>query len=544
MKNKLFKSLLVASVLMYPLNTFAAPIKKETVFTNLDSEGKVVETVVTNHICPKSLKEFEDQTRLNEIVNINGSEAFTQEGTKLTWKVEGKDIYYQGTTNEEQPIDISIKYYLNGKELKPNEIKGQKGNVKIKLHLKNKLKNRVKVKGKYETLYTPFVVLAGTIIDAENNSNISATNGRVVNTGDKNIVASIASPGLYESINLNKLSSLNEIEFSFYTTDFKMDNIYIIATPKLLDEKDTKLFKDLNKVTDSIKLLQDSMDKIQNGSNQLKNGTNDLLSGVNLISSKLPTEQDNQTNETKLTYLKGQNDTTVVSLTQANQQLSTKLATINSKIATANSKKSDAEASKNKATALYNSKKNEINQVLALKPLLNQTDEVINAQTNGAFTTKAALEEAINNAELVKGLYEATTALDSSLDSTIQLLNETKTSLTTSIEANKNLIKLISGNNQVVESSITTISSMRTLSGAMNQLNGGIKKLNEGATTLNTGIVKFNKEGINKLSSYSNTISNYSSKAEALINLSKNYKGYASDNVSETIFVNKVQSIK
>ena len=544
MKNKLFKSLLVASVLMYPLNTFAAPIKKETVFTNLDSEGKVVETVVTNHICPKSLKEFEDQTLLNEIVNINGSETFTQEGTKLTWKVEGKDIYYQGTTNEEQPIDISIKYYLNGKELKPNEIKGQKGNVKIKLHLKNKLKNRVKVKGKYETLYTPFVVLAGTIIDAENNSNISATNGRVVNTGDKNIVASIASPGLYESINLNKLSSLNEIEFSFYTTDFKMDNIYIIATPKLLDEKDTKLFKDLNKVTDSIKLLQDSMDKIQNGSNQLKNGTNDLLSGVNLISSKLPTEQDNQTNETKLTYLKGQNDTTVVSLTQANQQLSTKLATINSKIATANSKKSDAEASKNKATVLYNSKKTEINQVLALKPLLNQTDEVINAQTNGAFTTKAALEEAINNAELVKGLYEATTALDSSLDSTIQLLNETKTSLTTSIEANKNLIKLISGNNQVVESSITTISSMRTLSGAMNQLNGGIKKLNEGATTLNTGIAKFNKEGINKLSSYSNTISNYSSKAEALINLSKNYKGYASDNVSETIFVNKVQSIK
>jgi len=544
MKNKLFKSLLVASVLMYPLNTFAAPIKKETVFTNLDSEGKVVETVVTNHICPKSLKEFEDQTRLNEIVNINGSETFTQEGTKLTWKVEGKDIYYQGNTNEEQPIDISIKYYLNGKELKPNEIKGQKGNVKIKLHLKNKLKNRVKVKGKYETLYTPFVVLAGTIIDAENNSNISATNGRVVNTGDKNIVASIASPGLYESINLNKLSSLNEIEFSFYTTDFKMDNIYIIATPKLLDEKDTKLFKDLNKVTDSIKLLQDSMDKIQNGSNQLKNGTNDLLSGVNLISSKLPTEQDNQTNETKLTYLKGQNDTTVVSLTQANQQLSTKLAAINSKIATANSKKSDAEASKNKATALYNSKKTEINQVLALKPLLNQTDEVINAQTNGAFTTKAALAEAVNNAELVKGLYEATTALDSSLDSTIQLLNETKTSLTTSIEANKNLIKLISGNNQVVESSITTISSMRTLSGAMNQLNGGIKKLNEGATTLNTGIAKFNKEGINKLSSYSNTISNYSSKAEALISLSKNYKGYASDNVSETIFVNKVQSIK
>jgi X-X-X-Leu-X-X-Gly heptad repeat protein len=77
----------------------------------------------------------------------------------------------------------------------------------------------------------------------------------------------------------------------------------------------------------------------------------------------------------------------------------------------------------------------------------------------------------------------------------------------------------------------------------MNQLNSGIRKLNTGATTLNNGITKFNKEGINKLSNYSIKVNNYSSKAEALVNLSKNYKGYASTNATETIFVNKVQSI-
>lgn len=545
MKKKLIKSLIVASILlMYPLSTLAAPIKKETVFNNLDQDGKVKDTVVTNHIFSDKVNELEDQTRLNEIVNINGSETFTKEGTKLTWKVEGKDIYYQGTTNEEQPIEISIKYYLNDKELKPKEIKGKKGNVKIKLSLKNKLKNRVLVKGKYETLYTPFVVLAGTIIDTENNSNVSATNGRVVNTGNKNIIASIASPGLYESINLSKLSSLSELEFSFDTTNFKMDNIYIIATPKLIEEKDTILFKDLAEVTESIKLLQDSIDKIQDGSYQLKNGTDDLLGGVNLISSKLPGEQDNKTNEAKLAYLKGQNDNTIKTLVQANKQLDAKLAGIDTMLTQASSKKTEASTSKSKAEELYNSKKNEIEQVLSLKPLLNQPDEVISAQTNGAFTTKAALEAAINNAELVVGLYEATTAADTALESTISLLNESKTSLATSIEANKSLIMLISSNNQVVESSINTIGSMRTLSDAMYQLNGGIKKLNEGANTLNAGIVKFNEEGINKLSSYSDTISNYSSKAEALVSLSKNYKGYASDNVLETIFVNKIKSVK
>ena len=513
--NRILKGLLAVTVAMYPLTSFAA-VKKETVYTNLNTNGSIIDTNVSNYVCSLNKEQYEDETRLSEIINLNGNETFTQDGTKITWKANGNDIYYQGKTNEEQPIDVTIKYYLDGNEMKAEDIKGKSGKVTIKIDMKNKMKNKVRVNGRYETLYTPFVVMAGTIINSEDNKDITATNGRVVNTGNKNIVASIASPGLYESMNMSELSNLDEIEFSFKTSNFKMDNIYIIATPKLLDEKDVKLFKDLNKVTDSIKTLQESMNKIEKGSSDLKSGTDSLSSGVEKIAKALPSEKDNKANEEKLNYLKGQNEDTVKKLTAANKELETQKKTVEGKI-TALSPKVTA------AKTAYDTKKADLD-LLSAAPSLTE-EQAIQKQT---------LETVV---PILKNQYEA-------LKGTLELLEQTKTSLETSIEANKGLIKLISGNNEVVKSSINTIDSMRTLSGAMNQLEGGIKKLNNGATTLNQGITKFNKEGINKLSSYSNKVSIYSSKAEALVNLSKNYKGFASDNSNETIFVNKVQSIK
>ena len=404
--------------------------------------------------------------------------------------------------------------------------------------------------------------MAGTIIDSENNTNISATNGRVVNTGNKNIVASIASPGLYESMNISKLSNLNVIEFSFDTTNFSMDNIYIIATPKLLEEKDVKLFKDLDKVTDSINLLQDSMNQIEDGSTQLKNGTSDLLEGVKLISSNLPTEESNKANEEKLNYLKGQNENTITKLTTANKGLEVQLKEVEGKITytqtqlnTTKAKKTVVDAKVVEAKNAYNTYKNNLDQVNAgieqleaAKAQYGALPEDKEVQLQGLKANKQSLDTVV---PLLKNQYDAldgtSKALDGtikSLEGTLTLLKTTKESLNTSIEANKGLVQLIGGNNQVVESSINTIDSMRKLTGAMNQLNGGIQKLNAGASSLNQGITKFNKEGINKLSNYSNKINNYSSKAEALVNLSKNYKGFASDNSNETIFVNKVQSIK
>ena len=69
----------------------------------------------------------------------------------------------------------------------------------------------------------------------------------------------------------------------------------------------------------------------------------------------------------------------------------------------------------------------------------------------------------------------------------------------------------------------------------------GSKDLKDGATTLSNGTKKFNKEGINKLSNYASTIKKYSNKVDKLVELSKDYKGYASNNSTTTNFISVVK---
>ena len=278
-----FISLLSLSVLC----PVSALTKTESVFSNLNTDGSINKTTVTNHICSKDKDEYIDNSSLDEIINLNGSETFTKEGDTLKWKSDGKDIYYQGSTSKEGPIKISINYYLDGEKKTAKEIVGKKGNVKIEINLENRLKNNVNINGNIEEVYTPFVVMAGTILDTKNNSNINITNGKVVETGSKAIVGSIASPGLYESLSIDKLSNLNKVELTYNTNKFSLNNIYIVATPKLIEEKDLGAFKDIDTLVNSINLLESNMDKIENGSKELNNGLKTAYDGSSLITKKV-----------------------------------------------------------------------------------------------------------------------------------------------------------------------------------------------------------------------------------------------------------------
>ena len=67
------------------------------------------------------------------------------------------------------PIDVSIKYSLDGKEMNLDDMLGLSGKVSITVSYKNNDKHIVRVNGKSETLYTPFVVMFGTVLDNETN---------------------------------------------------------------------------------------------------------------------------------------------------------------------------------------------------------------------------------------------------------------------------------------------------------------------------------------------------------------------------------------
>lgn len=107
-------------------------VKDETVYVNADASGVPQSVTVSDWLKNAgSEEELKDMSRLEDIKNLKGEESFVSDGETLTWKTAGEDIYYQGTTKEKLPVDVKLTYYLDGKEISPEELKGKSGQLKI-----------------------------------------------------------------------------------------------------------------------------------------------------------------------------------------------------------------------------------------------------------------------------------------------------------------------------------------------------------------------------------------------------------------------------
>ena len=186
-KNELCKKV-SAGMLLVTMSLYATPVfaysKDETVYSKLNSEGNSYKTIVSTHLKnTDSENTLNDMTNLTNIKNTNGDEKFSQNGNSLIWDAQKHDIYYQGESENELPISCSVKYELDGEEISAKDIAGKSGKVKVTINYENKSENLVNINGKTQKLYTPFVVVAGTMINNKNNRKMSG--GEAMKTFDR-----------------------------------------------------------------------------------------------------------------------------------------------------------------------------------------------------------------------------------------------------------------------------------------------------------------------------------------------------------------------
>lgn len=544
--NKTYKSIsigMLSLMLINPISIYAKT-KTETIYATLNYKGEVEKTTINTKLSEIEKGNIIDYTNLEKIKNINGKEKFERDGKKLTWKSTGKDIYYQGVLNDSLPITVQAKYYLNGKEMQPNKIKGKKGNIKIEINLMNNDYNLE------SSAYVPFVVNATMILDNNKNQNINITNGKTISTGTKTVLTSISAPGLYESIKIDELSSLNKIEISYDTTDFEINDIYFITTPKLLSTIDIENINKLESTTNSIYELQDGMNKLDDGAKKLLEGSNKITAESEKLAGSLEVLSmgQNTLNDNIQGITSKVNDATTTLLTL--NEILTNIYQNNFNITEEDFNKLPEEI---KATIIS------IIEVYKQDEELMQKIEMLN---NSLETIYNLYELGKNNEEaLVNVLKEK--GLD---DKTIELLINVKRLYESKYEENKELIMKLKSNldNLIIgeQGVLNTISSYLTIvQEKSNELSNGSSTLAEGLTKayegsvrltnalsslststsdMSNGITKINQEGINKLTNVSNELGEYSSKARTLINLSNNYKGFSSDDADETIFIYKI----
>ena len=286
MSDKKIISKITSGVLLGTMLVYQAPVlaftKDETVYSKLDASGNAYNTIVSDHI-----KNTEKEKIINDITDLlnlknNGEQEYTANGNNLVWKADESDIYYQGESQKELPIECSIKYELNGKEVSAKEIAGKSGKVKITIEYTNKDKHVVKINGKNETLYTPFVVVCGTIINNENNKNIEITNGKMIDNGNKTTLIGITLPGMQESLGISKekLEIPNKVEITMEVSKFEMENIVTYVTPKIIESSDLDMLNDIDEIYSKVNELQSSSKQIEDGANKLKDGSSQLVDGV------------------------------------------------------------------------------------------------------------------------------------------------------------------------------------------------------------------------------------------------------------------------
>lgn len=283
--NKIIPTVVTVSMLAcVPVSAYE---KSETVYTKVDTDGKVTYQVVSEHLTSSKKETIKDYSDLSNITNTSGNEKMTQDGNNVDWQSKGDDIFYTGKTSAELPISVTTSYELDGQKVDYKDAKGKKGHVVLTFKYKNNQKHSYKG----ETVYTPFLTLLSTSFDSTKNKNVKVNNGKVVNNGKSELVVGLALPGMHENFpSVDQLDGFDTIKIEFDTTDFDLNSIYSVASPKLLDSsKDeddiTKIFDQVDDKLDSLDELESATEKLVSGTSKLSTGAKTLANGTNSLSS-------------------------------------------------------------------------------------------------------------------------------------------------------------------------------------------------------------------------------------------------------------------
>lgn len=281
-KFKRKKILSFASAAVVAFTMTAAPVfaatdsgntKDETVYVVTESDGSQSDLIVSDHLKNKSGKDkIEDISTLTNIENVKGKEKFKREddGT-LSWYAKGNDIYYQGKTDQDAPISMDIKYYLDGKEVEGADLSGKTGKVKILINYTNN--------AEYQGIKVPFVVLTGMVLENDTFQNVTVSSGKVIDDGQKSFIVGMAAPGIADNL------GISEDELGFGSTVEITGDAKKFAPEDMMTVVTNDFFQDIDMSELGVGDLDSQIGQLDNAAKQLVSGTNTLYKGIETLNS-------------------------------------------------------------------------------------------------------------------------------------------------------------------------------------------------------------------------------------------------------------------
>lgn len=261
---KKFLSLLLVVFLLFSSSalSYAEIIKNETVYVNLKHDGSKENIVVVNHISGENGDEyFTDYGKYDSFeVLVNGVEPVI-EGDKIKWPtsfLKNNDIYYEGKIDKELPMDLSIKYYLDNKEISGEDIAGKTGDFKIVVSIKD---------SPDLTMQIQIPLNLNKFSDISVNGGVSSVVGKTMTV-------------VYNHLPMGD----GEYVLEAYGENIELDSITIAGTAGDIEIPDN-LDSGIKQLVDGIDEMSDATKELHDGSVEINKGTNLLVSGIKSLSN-------------------------------------------------------------------------------------------------------------------------------------------------------------------------------------------------------------------------------------------------------------------
>lgn len=235
---------------------------------------------INNENAEKEIVRQEQEAEIEEVKTDGASVyVFTEESGKVQNVIATDDILDEAKVDEknihkELPIEIKIKYILDGKEVKPEDLAGKSGHLVMRYDYKNNQSQMMNVNGNSERIYVPYAMVTGIVFDDEACKNIEVVNGKMVDDGSRTVVAGVALPGLQSNLRVSKsdIDIPDYVEISADIENYEHPEAITIATSQIFANLDTSALNDVDGLKESMDKLTDAMDQLMDGSKQLYDG--------------------------------------------------------------------------------------------------------------------------------------------------------------------------------------------------------------------------------------------------------------------------------
>ena len=512
--------------------------KDETVYVLAGADGSVKKVIVSDWI-KNAISEgkISDKTNLKNVKNVKGNEKYTLDSNNMTvWDAQGNDVYYSGNIDEELPVNLSVSYKLDGKNITADKLAGKSGKVTIRFDYENKQYETVNIDGKSEKIYVPFVMLTGMLFNNDTFRNVEVTNGKVINDGDRTAVIGIALPRLQKNLNItsDKLEFPDFVEITADVENFKMGMSITLATNELFSNFDTSKLNDLDNVANSVNDLTGGMNQLLDGSSALYNGldlllskSNELVSGIKELANGSQTLKEGTE---KIDFGAGNIKSGVSELYGGLNELSSNNPQLNG-------------GAKQVFETMLSTAQSQLNNAGITTPTLTIENY------------SAVLTAVLSKVSNIPAAAASVTTLKASLDSYNQfytgLLNytggvEKATNGAKELYLGANQLK--AGTEELKLGSEKLYNGVLKLQDGTSVLVGGVSELKNGAVKLSGGLKKLNDEGVSKIIKLVNgDIKGLATRIKATADVSKNYKnfsGISDDMDGQVKFIYRTDEIK